>query len=102
MNIKATVQFCKDIFITASVEINIKKYESCQIHCWTICPTFESIQVKRIIHPVIYLRIMRVVNLIEYFVGDVGEEVMPQTIIVLSMFLFPPIMIFSPLPYPFY
>ena len=73
MHIKVTVQFCKGIFITAAVEINIEKYESCHIRCWTICTTFESVQGKRIIHPVIYLRIMRVVNFIEYFVGDVGE-----------------------------
>ena len=58
------------------MEINRKKYLSCQIRCCTICPTFGSVAVKNIIHSFNNLRIVWVVNIVEYFIVDVGVAVM--------------------------
>ena len=72
MRIKVTVKFCKDIFITTSVESNSKKKKKFQFRCCTICPTFGGISVKNITYSFVNLRIMWVANLGEFFVGCVG------------------------------
>ena len=66
------VHFCKYLFITTYAEINKKKYMSFEIHHYTICPTFGSISGKQIIQSFFHLRISIVVNIMDYFVGDLG------------------------------
>ena len=45
---------------------------------------------------------MLLVKLMEYFVGDIGAEVMFQKITDTIMLIFAPVIIFQPIPYTFY
>ena len=58
------------------MEINRNNYASCRIICCTICPTFGSASYKQIIQFYANLKIIWLVKLVEYFIGDVGAEVM--------------------------
>ena len=53
---------------------------------------------NKVIQSFFHLVIMWVVNLVEFFICDLGVEVMFQNIIQLSMLVFEPVMIFLPTP----
>ena len=51
INTYVNVYFFKDIFTTTAAESKTKKYESCNVNCCNICPTFESVSGRNIIQP---------------------------------------------------
>ena len=67
---------------------------SCKIHCCTIFPTFVSVAGKQIIQYFIKFIIMWAMKMVEYFVSDVGTEVMYQEIIYPSMIILAVVMVF--------
>ena len=75
------------------MENNSKNNTGYQIHCCTICLTFGSVSGKQIIQYFVHLRTIWVTNLVDFFVIDVGSEVIFQKKD-LIMILCAPVMIF--------